>query len=547
MTDLVIPGILLLIIGGLLSLFWVKRSEARYLKLVEESEQRYRSLFAHNPDIAYSVNLEGFFIDANETALKISKYTLPELRHLNFLQLLTDEDQMRTLDYFQKTTEGVPQHFEITLVAKDKQHVRLAVTSIPMVINGHVAGVHGIAKDITEQVRAEKALRESEERYTLLQHSLYRFSQHLGRVMLVSELEAKLLQEVQNVLDLQAALLEAEDEFTAYDVKSGPTPVNWPDVQQTLRAANAASPELGAWVPLAAGSLVHIGSSQCGHRRWLWLGTRELSESELKWLTTISYSVSLLYDNLQAIEGLAKELERVILQEEAPPWILRLLFNLAEKERVALSADLHDAALQDQITWYRRLEALGKAPNLPPALRTEVQQIEQGLLDVIHQIRLTCNELRPPLLVELGLVPALDSLFDHTQLHCDYVIRFDATRVVAPVGEEQMVAIYRVVQELLTNAAKHSQASLVTITLASVPNGVEFVYTDNGVGFDLTQRTRYTVQMGLAGIENRVRSLGGEIAWRSAVGDGLSMKFVLPTQDRTYLRPYVTWTERGSR
>ena len=135
------------------------------------------------------------------------------------------------------------------------------------------------------------------------------------------------------------------------------------------------------------------------------------------WLETITRYASVLYDNFRVIEDLTRELEKLgSSQQIMPLWLLRLMLHLSENERKRLSQDLHDAALQEQIIWYRKLNQITSDLDLPEHLRPQLEEIEQGLLDVIYQIRITCNELRPPLLKEEGLERSLEALFEFTQL-----------------------------------------------------------------------------------------------------------------------------------
>src|SRR5690606_20320405 len=102
--------------------------------------------------------------------------------------------------------------------------------------------------------------------------------------------------------------------------------------------------------------------------------------------------------------------EKAVAANETPQWMLRLLFRLSEKERATLSSDLHDAVLQDLIIWYRKLESLRSQHRFEDGTERELRRIEEGLLDAIHQIRITCNELRPPFLLKMGLDESLKSL-----------------------------------------------------------------------------------------------------------------------------------------
>ena len=146
-----------------LSIFFQDVTEHRETRRrVEENEQRYRSLFEQNVDAVFSFDGEGRFVDANPACETVSGYSPEELRGTFFLPLVVPEDRERTQALFLKVVQGTPQHEEITLRHKSGRRVEVNITKIPIVVDGAVAGVYGIAKDVTARKQAEAALRESE-------------------------------------------------------------------------------------------------------------------------------------------------------------------------------------------------------------------------------------------------------------------------------------------------------------------------------------------------------------------------------------------------
>ena len=102
-------------------------------------------------------------------------------------------------------------------------------------------------------------------------------------------------------------------------------------------------------------------------------------------------------------------------------------------------------------------------------------------MDHIYTIRETCNNLRPPFLYELGLKQALLNLFKQINLKATFFFYYDIPeQIVAPSVEHEQ-AIYRIIQELLNNAMKHSKASNVTIRLFQKGEHLYLTYVDNGI------------------------------------------------------------------
>jgi two-component system sensor histidine kinase ComP len=255
----------------------------------------------------------------------------------------------------------------------------------------------------------------------------------------------------------------------------------------------------------------------------------QLNRDERAWLRTLGQYVSLVYENLNYIEGLTDAFEEVTSkQNTAPPWILRFIFSLSEKERRRLALDLHDSALQDQLFWYRKLESIIIDNKIQEDIRIELNYVKEGLLDVIEQVRETCNELLPPFLKEIGIIEVLEDLFIQTQLRSNYVVNFDKSGFDAVLDHDHVLSLYRIVQELLRNASRHSNASRVDITLSCTNEMIYFHYRDNGVGMDLLRYESSFKHMGLHGINERVTSLEGELCYQSTTGNGFEVSIWMP-------------------
>ncbi|MCF2940086.1 ATP-binding protein [Paenibacillus alkaliterrae] len=362
------------------------------------------------------------------------------------------------------------------------------------------------------------------------QDSLDRFSRKIARVMKQTDLEAVLKQEITELLPVNRItfLLIEQSENTVYPM--GEHPEELITAEFLLGTVN--SLQVGELIELPYGLGLVIGRQRSRyHILWIGLKTNHtrFNSDELRWLKTMSNYASIVFENLYLIEGLIEDLESEVRKEHSTsPWVLRLLFCLSENERRKLAADLHDSALQDQLLWYRKLEAIMMDHPLSDKLGRELEDIKEGLLDVIHQIRETCNELRPPLLKEMGVVEAVESIIEHTQMRVNFAVDFRAKPFSRPLNEEQITAIYRIVQELLRNADKHSQAKLITLELELRKGTIYFRYKDDGIGMDVNQMIASFEHMGLSGIKERVTGLEGDISFNSQRDNGLEVVILLP-------------------
>lgn len=362
------------------------------------------------------------------------------------------------------------------------------------------------------------------------QDSLDRFSRKIARVMKQGDLEAVLKQEISELLPVNRIHFLVVEQSENSVLPMGEHPEELITAEFLLGTVN--SLQVGELIDLPYGLGLVIGRQRTRHHI-LWIGLKtnhtRFNSDEVRWLKTMANYASIVFENLYLIEGLIEDLESEVRKEHSTsPWVLRLLFCLSENERRKLAADLHDSALQDQLLWYRKLEAIMMDHPISSKLESELEDIKEGLLDVIHQIRETCNELRPPLLKEMGVVEAVESIIEHTQMRVNFAVDFRAQAISRPLNEEQITAIYRIVQELLRNADKHSQAKLVVLELELRKGTIYFRYQDDGIGMDVNQMNVSFEHMGLSGIKERVTGLEGDISFYSQRGDGLEVVILLP-------------------
>ncbi|MFD0588868.1 ATP-binding protein [Paenibacillus sp. GCM10027627] len=362
------------------------------------------------------------------------------------------------------------------------------------------------------------------------QDSLDRFSRSIARVMKQADLEVVLKQEISSLLPVNRIkfLIVDQSEQAVFPLSDS----HEEKVTGDFLLGIVNTFKLGELIDLPYGLGLIIGRQRSRyHILWIGLKTNHtrFNSDEIRWLKTMANYSSIVFENLYLIEGLIEDLESEVRKEQTTsPWVLRMLFCLSENERRKLAADLHDSALQDQLLWYRKLESIMMDHPLTETLGQELEDIKEGLLDVIHQIRETCNELRPPLLKEMGVVEAVESIIEHTQMRVNFEVQFQASFIHEPMDEEQITAIYRIVQELLRNADKHSGAKLVKMELELREGTIYFRYQDDGVGMDMKHMVESFEHMGLSGIKERVASLEGDISFYSERSKGLEVIILMP-------------------
>ncbi|WP_041468167.1 ATP-binding protein [Geobacillus sp. C56-T3] len=244
------------------------------------------------------------------------------------------------------------------------------------------------------------------------------------------------------------------------------------------------------------------------------------------WLSTIVYYASITIENMLKAEDFIKELDS-LKERSHSVWLTRLIFQWSEKERRKLAIDLHDTILQDLIVLKRKVESLRFQNMRMEEMKKQLNNIEEEIVDMIDVTRETCHELRPTFLEQVGLREALAELIGRFHLRSNIKVDWNV-HVSTKLDEERELAIYRMIQELLNNALKHSHASHIQLTLEVQNEEVQLHYIDNGIGIDIEKLNHYDGKLGLFGIKERVQGLGGTCEMTSQLGEGLDIRITIP-------------------
>lgn len=312
-------------------------------------------------------------------------------------------------------------------------------------------------------------------------------------------------------------------------------------IEMVEKRLNERTGEVGTIIELEQGFAVVLGYTT-KKITVLWASSKsnrtKLNRDDLTYLRTIAFNTNIALENLQKIENLYEELQNIRKSDDNskkyPSWISRLLINLSEQQRKQLSIDIHDTVLQEQLFLYRKLDDIVNRYQPKDEFKSELHQFNELLLDNIYLIRETCNELRPPLLIEVGIIESLKDLIDQFQLRSNFTVRFfveNEKSFQRELNSEFVLAIYRIVQELLTNAMKHSEADRVYLKLTLNNQHLKLTYEDNGVGLLLNKIKPSYSHMGLSGIEQRVNGLKGELTIQSNKGEGLHLEVTFQKLD----------------
>jgi signal transduction histidine kinase len=254
------------------------------------------------------------------------------------------------------------------------------------------------------------------------------------------------------------------------------------------------------------------------------LARREQTED----LVTAVASMVLFGLVLARLQGLAGEVAALATGRKR---LLDRTVQAREEERIRLAAELHDGPIQRLTAIGYQLEeaslTLGRGDDR--RARTLMTSVQRGLRGEVDQLRGLMATLRPPVLDERGLTLALadelDSFERRTGIACTLKSEHD-TRLEPEIE----TVLYRVVQEALTNVAKHAKARKVSVSLGADDDRVDMQVQDDGVGFDAEQASGMvgSGHFGLAGMRERVELAAGTYHLRSTPGSGTLIHVRVP-------------------
>jgi signal transduction histidine kinase len=227
---------------------------------------------------------------------------------------------------------------------------------------------------------------------------------------------------------------------------------------------------------------------------------------------------SKLLEQSQQLQGQLRHLSRQLLLSQ-------------EEERKRISRELHDEIAQTLTGINVRLAALKTAAtintkDLQKKISSTQRMVEKSV-DIVHRF---ARELRPTVLDDLGLIPALHSFVKTFSKRSRVHVRLTVYAAVEQLNNVQRTVVYRVAQEALTNVARHANASRVDVSIQKLPRAVGVTIKDNGKSFHVERvlHAKKNKRLGLLGMRERVEMVGGNLRVESAPGKGTTVRAEIP-------------------
>jgi PAS domain S-box-containing protein len=465
---------------------------------LRESEERFRSLFMESPvSIIVHDKDTGEVVDANPQACAAHGFSTVEELQKGEFWFEPPYSFAEALAWVRRASVEGPQDFE-WLNRKVTGELFWEQVRLNLMVMDGVQRVLATSLDITERKRAERLLQESEKRFrSLFQQSREAIAiiEPSGRILESNDAWLHLYGCTRNDLatirmqDLYARP-EERDDFLRRLAEQG-------FVQDEVRHRRK------------DGTLIDCQRSVAVTRN---------EEGEIIALQSLVLDITQQKRDREELETYRMDLQALAARLE----------EIREVERTGIARELHDQVGQALTALRMDLDAVRRAlDRREEAPLARLNRMADLLDETVNDVRRISSELRPGILDDAGLAAAmewqLDRLRERSTLHCSIEVQADDSVLTAP----QTTALFRVFQELLTNVVRHATAESVSVSLSSDSNRFALTVADDGRGMT-DEQANGADSLGLIGIRERLRPLGGEIRFSGAPGKGTNVCVTVP-------------------
>lgn len=221
-----------------------------------------------------------------------------------------------------------------------------------------------------------------------------------------------------------------------------------------------------------------------------------------------------------------KELEKKSAEIEHQKDLIQATILTQENERKRIAQDLHD-----EISSKLNVIHLNANLLLDGELSSdEYSNVNKSILDIttrtLETSRKIAHDLLPPILEKFGLKSAIEELADDYNSSKKVSISYELNYPKNYLNKTFELHVFRIIQELINNSIKHGKAKNINLVVTKNNTNLNFVYTDNGVGFDI-DRAQFQKGLGMKNIESRIELLKGELTIKSKIDKGVTVKIII--------------------
>lgn len=486
----------------------VKRRKVE--KTLRESEERYRSLYHNTPAMLHSIDEEGKLVSVSNYWSEALGYESGEVIGRNFTEFLTEDSRRLAedsiLSEFLRT--GFIKDIQYQFIKKDGETIDIILSAIAERDKKmNIVRSLAVLIDVTERIRAEEELRLAKEKLSLYSRDLE------------SQVKEK-TREITSILKYMPAVVYIKDRSYKYIMVNSQF-----EELFGVRNEEIVGKTDHEIFPEEIAAQFRTNEARVFKER---LSIQVEEKISQKNGTHVYFSVKFpLYDDKESIRGLCGIAMDITVIKRAQDQLRRLsggIIASQEKERTVIARELHDelgqmlTALRMDCVWIK--EGLGK-DNPEMVERTLIMC---DLIDkTIDEVKAMSTRLRPGVLDHLGLIDALEWYTSEFEKRTGLACFFEHQKV-PHINDVMSIATYRIVQEALTNVARHASATHVDITLETEDGTLAISVEDNGCGFDVGEISESTC-LGIIGMRERANLIGGILEIKSEYKKGTKVYF----------------------
>mgnify|MGYP000123671124 CR=1 FL=1 len=487
---------------------------------VELARQNYEELLTNASDAIFIHDLEGNITYANRSCEKLTGYSVSELIGKNISELLAPETMplaRQVRDRLLKCEE-VEQPYKQNLIKKDGTQAILRLATNLVIGDGRSIRFQHIVRDVTEQERAEEMLTKIIDGSPVptfainKQHKITHWNTALESLTGVKRED----------------VLETDRQWVVFYRDKRPIMVD-------LIVDKASTSEIEVYYRGKSRPSCLIDGAYEAEDFFPDLG------EDGKWLY---FTASPIRDKNKEIVGAIETIQDITetkRMQDNLSYYLKEITIAQEEERKRLARELHDDISQQILLLTHGVDNLASKAEryLPQELRNELGRLYELSQQTYQGIKRYAQVLRPRILDDLGLLPAIKWLAEEIHNFAGIEIQVK-TDTIPPLSPETQLVLFRIVQEALNNVHRHSGASEANVIVKHQRNEVSITISDNGKGFEVPkQLSDFAGQgkLGFTGMAERAHLIGGDLEVNSQVGKGTKIIVKAPTK---------LYTERNS-
>jgi PAS domain S-box-containing protein len=520
---------------------------------LRESEEKYRGLAERSIDMIFTTDTEGFNTYVSSASERIFGFKPEEMIGKHFLQLLAPSSKQKAIQRFSEDVKGfrTSDFIQLEAIKKDGSHVFIELNPTALIRDGISFGTQGIIRDVTDRIKTQEELQKAHDE--LESRVQQRTSDLAGAV-------EKLQKGIAERKRAEESLRQAEERFrTIFENAVVGIYRTTPD-GRILMANPAIIKLLGynsfdelsrlnlekdGFDPSTPRSVFKQRMEQDGSVSGLesiWLRR----DGSRLYILENAFAVSDTGGNVLYYEGTAQDItkrkeaeEKLMLYQEQLRSLASQLSLAEERLRRKIATDLHDNVSQNLAISKMKLEAFAQSVNSDQA--ESIKEISDLIGQTIEVSRSLTFEMSPPVLYELGFIPALDWLASQTRQRFGIETEFIDDGKSKPLVLDVSVLLFQSVRELVNNVVKHAKARNLKITASRVRSNICITVEDDGLGFDMEHVmsarkhsskkdvSDYSLRgFGLFNIRERLDHIGGSIEIHSKSGRGTLVTLFAP-------------------